>query len=482
MQYRRLGGALAASALIVVSLALAPSAAQAAGMYTVHQCQTLSGKPGPLDTATSFKFDVRPPGAAANTCGQANGAFTLALNQGASWSGSTGASAIFTAPTATNVAAVAYARTMTGFPSGLSYRAIAGKGSPYAPSEQVNFEICTRDTQPCQNQSGNKGPLDAKGSQFVFLEVGCERALTNCTPPGVAVGFPRLTIWLADNKAPVASPERGSLFSSGSVDATRDAEFTTSDEGGGVYRVITRIDGKIPGAGIVRQGAVRTLATTKSTCVDADPSNGDLFEFWSAAPCPAGQNVTITDAIDTTKLTDGAHSIQFEVQDAAGNTTLVPGQARPFRVQNVKPNGVGADRKAKISMYFAKNRKDRMTTRNGIRVVTRGRLRDRKGRGIRSAEIDVYHFVRGKPSLLKTGLKSRKLGRLTLILPNDIYGDPKTGLRTLRYSYTAFRRPKGQKQERPTTRKTLKIKVLDKYGKPIIPKKYRKDAKTKTKK
>jgi hypothetical protein len=68
--------------------------------------------------------------------------------------------------------------------------------------------------------------------------------------------------------------------------------------------------------------------------------------------------------------------------------------------------------------------------------VTRGWLRDRRGRGIRGGEIEVYHFVRGHRLLLKTGMLSRKRGRLTLILPLNLFGDAR-GRRRIAFYYRA---------------------------------------------
>jgi hypothetical protein len=88
-------------------------------------------------------------------------------------------------------------------------------------------------------------------------------------------------------------------------------------------------------------------------------------------------------------------------------------------------------------MWFVKNHKRQASTVRGQRVVVRGLLRDRKGRGISGAIVDVYHYV-GRHRLSKTGLKSRRGGRLTLILPKNVFGD-KHGNRTLLFVYRVKR-------------------------------------------
>jgi hypothetical protein len=87
-------------------------------------------------------------------------------------------------------------------------------------------------------------------------------------------------------------------------------------------------------------------------------------------------------------------------------------------------------------MWFVKARRHgrRYTSKLGMRVVTRGVLRGRDGRGIQGARIDVYHMRKGKRgTLLKTGLKSREGGQLTLILPLNV------DTRTIEFAYRALR-------------------------------------------
>jgi hypothetical protein len=61
--------------------------------------------------------------------------------------------------------------------------------------------------------------------------------------------------------------------------------------------------------------------------------------------------------------------------------------------------------------------------------VIRGRIANCKGKSIVRARIDVIHVIKGKRHLVKTELRSRAGGRLTLILPMNA----KT--RDLRFEY-----------------------------------------------
>ena len=120
-------------------------------------------------------------------------------------------------------------------------------------------------------------------------------------------------------------------------------------------------------------------------------------------------------------------------EDAAGNRSTIVG-SKPVTVANLpvaqtanngagRPNGVNADVKGKIRAWFDRNERKTLTSRYGRRVVVRGRLVNAKGKSIQGARIDVYHR-RGSTGkltqLTKTGLKTRKDGKLTLILPMDL--------------------------------------------------------------
>jgi hypothetical protein len=117
-------------------------------------------------------------------------------------------------------------------------------------------------------------------------------------------------------------------------------------------------------------------------------------------------------------------------------------------------NGVRGGTCARLRMHFAKNKKASFTSRFGNRTVVRGRIVNCKGKSIVRARIDVVHVVNGKRKLVKTGLRSREQGKLTLILPMNI----KT--RDLRFEYRG-----NLLSSKVTSRSTLHIKVRNKKGK-----------------
>jgi hypothetical protein len=117
-------------------------------------------------------------------------------------------------------------------------------------------------------------------------------------------------------------------------------------------------------------------------------------------------------------------------------------------------NGVRGGPCARLRMHFVKNKKTAFTSRFGNRIVVRGRIVNCKGKSIVRARVDVVHVINGKRKLVKTGLRSRSGGNLTLILPSNI----KT--RTLRFEYRG-----SLLSTKVSTRSTLHLTVRNRKGK-----------------
>jgi hypothetical protein len=155
--------------------------------------------------------------------------------------------------------------------------------------------------------------------------------------------------------------------------------------------------------------------------------------------------------VDVRTLSPGPHGVELAIEDAAGNQTAIYGPTEFPRA-----NGTNASTKASLRTWFAKGTRrlgTKVTSRLGRRVVTRGILRNERGVGIQGARIDVYHVRKGKRRLLKTGLKTRAGGALTLILPNDV------DTRSIQYAYRAVR------PGPITSRQTLRLNVRKRNGK-----------------
>jgi len=231
---------------------------------------------------------------------------------------------------------------------------------------------------------------------------------------------------------------------------------TIEDNAGGgktLTQTALRVD-VLPAAGDVPL-AVIVLGETKASytgdvCADPPPPPTVTEIVKEAVPGP-----TTTET--TTQTVPGPTVTQTQTQTVPGPTVTV--QSAPTVVKQtvaVQPNGKPASNCAKLSMYFQTNRKRLLGVKFAReRVVTRGRLVSCGGRSIRGARIDVVHILPdGTKRLVKTGLRSRELGRLTLILPKNLF------TRKIEFRY----RP-DLASTRVASRTTLTLRVRDKAGK-----------------
>jgi len=168
----------------------------------------------------------------------------------------------------------------------------------------------------------------------------------------------------------------------------------------------------------------------------------------------------------------GVANVAFKgnVCDPTGQTPTGPGSANGANSGNgangsansagsrtLLANGVRGSTCGKLTMYFTANHKRSLTSRLGRRQVVRGRIVNCAGHSIVRARIDVIHVLKnGKRKLVKTGLRSRDGGKLTLILPLNL----KT--RDLRFEYRG-----NLLSTKVTSRSTLHITVRNRHGKLI---------------
>jgi hypothetical protein len=408
----------AAAAVLVL---LAPAAASA-DQYVVTSCTDPLGQP---NAALGWNPSSGPGGFTANSCATSNGVLKAWLPD-ANPPGTATASWRFDAPSGTRIVRLTGTRTTVGLAGGtaeqndISY-VLAGSGGQ-------TLEVCAPAAANSSCTADLTGPVDKQGLNATFVEfrVLCTNVGRTCTRP---VGVQATQIWptLEDPTAPVVSNPQ--MIDDGDVSGTLRVRYDATDVGGGLYRTIVKVDGTI--AQVAPLGA--------APCADVNPNDADPFQFSVPVPCPPG--VTGAEAVvQASKLAAGPHGVEIAVQDAAGNETpvfgpvLFPktnagigGSSTPAQLANI--------RNATLKMWFvkARNHGRRYTTRYGMRVVTRGVLRGRDGRGIQGARVDVYHIRKGKRRILKTGLKSRARGQLTLILPLDV------DTRTIEFAYRALR-------------------------------------------
>jgi hypothetical protein len=408
------------SAMTLGLILLAPAVASA-DSYLVTSCTDPLGKP---NAAVGWVPFSTPGGVTTNTCANPNGALIASLptnhppgNATANWR--------FDAPAGTRIVRVIARRSTTGV-----------VGGPPREAEDVKYDLTTSEGQPleeCDVRSSSSctgelsGAFDKQGinAGFVQLRVLCANAGLGCKRP-LAVAATHMWLTLEDSAAPVVANAR--VVDSGETSGTLRVGFDATDVGGGVYRALVKVDGKV----------AQTIPLGPAPCTDVNPADGDPYQFNVPVPCPGAVKDAVA-SVDVKSLPAGPHGVEIAVEDAAGNQAAVAGPIE-FPKANVASGSAAARAAAltgRLKMWFVKSKtrnRTRYTSRYGTRVVVRGVLRGRNGRGIVGARIDVYHIRRdGTRRLVKTGLKSRGRGALTLILPNNV------DTRTIEFAYRALR-------------------------------------------
>lgn len=398
--------------------AVIPSGASAAdGTYTVSACKGPSGAPAPVAGWTTA---AGPEASVADAC-TGGGPFALALapnahgGQGAQWS--------FAAPAGTRISGFNMLRLTQGLAgtsnTSVTYSVVATGSAPDGNTKDL--ERCVKNGDLCQAELTapvSKPGLDASG---LLLNLTCSLpGFATCGNPATSVSIAQAVVTLKDDTKPVVANNR--VVDAGDASGTLKVRFDATDQGGGLYRANTLVDGK-PFASTGLGGP---------TCVDADPTDTDTHQFLYPQPCAAsvaGHEV----AVNYAQLPPGPHTVQTEAEDAAGNTAAVSVTQFPrVNIDGGSP-GAGSDgggpgdyarlKQAKVRAWFVADgkRARTMTVPSGQRVVIRGQITDRRGKGVVGARVDVYHVTRGgKRRLVKTGLKTRAGGRLTYIVSNRI--------------------------------------------------------------
>jgi hypothetical protein len=169
----------------------------------------------------------------------------------------------------------------------------------------------------------------------------------------------------------------------------------------------------------------------------------------------AGDKPLVDVVIAQSKVTAAGAACDRSQQDGSGGGgNGGNGGGNPGVSGSGVPNGTNGGC-GRLKMYFTRNHKRKLSVRYGKRQVTRGRIVSCKGKSIVGAKIDVYNIVNGKKhKLVKTGLRSRPGGKLTLILPLNLT------TRTIIYEYRG-----NLKSKKVNSRQTLRLTVRDRHGK-----------------
>lgn len=401
--------------VVALGLLVLMPATASADRYVVASCRDSKA-----NAAAGWITFAAGVGLTANTC-STNGGLIAALNADKPPGNST-ADWRFTAPAGTRIVRVVASRATSGF-------------GPSTESPDIAYVMRTenQELEKCEPSASSScvsdltAPLDKQGldAGYVEFRVLCTNIARTCSRR-VGVTASAMHITLRDALAPVVANPR--VIDDGESSGKLRVRYNASDVGGGLYRTIVKVDGQI----------AQTAPLAPAPCDDVDPRDGDPYQFNVPMPCPGA----VTDAeatVDVRSLPAGPHGVEIAVQDAAGNQTPVYGPIEYPRANTVTGSSVPiADAlRGRLRMWFVKARgsdRRRYTSRLGTRVVTRGSLLTPRGRGIQGARIDVYHIRRdGTRRLLKTGLKSRRRGQLTLILPLNV------DTRTIEFAFRAVR-------------------------------------------
>jgi hypothetical protein len=430
---------------LAAALVLGATASAGADTYTVRGC------------AAGWEAHADNGSAATDACA-GGGGLTAQLVGPGPWDGGTFSFHRFTAPAGTRIARLTLGRSTQGMPVG-TVRSFSYTLS----ADGKTIEACA--PGPTDTCTGNlSGPLDAVGldAAAVLFSFGCGADDPNvCTavngqPPSATITDPHVV--LRDPAAPTVTSR--TVADNGESSGRVRLSYVAGDVGGGVYRTVVRVDGKVVQADPVG-----------GPCADVDPSDDDAYEFGAPAPCPASATRKVD--FDVLKLPLAEHAVEIDVEDAAGNSTAVYGPVVLPKANGTVPGGSGttgggpgtttgvggastpaSGKDARLDAWFVTNRKRAFTNLFGRRVVVRGTLRTKARKAVGGARLDVYHEVGGKLRRLgKTGLKTRPDGRLTLILPLNL------DTRRIVLAYRAFR------PGPITSRITLRLTVRDRAGK-----------------
>jgi hypothetical protein len=308
--------------ILAATLAIRPSIA-VAGTYTVPTCQTPTGRftgNGGWESATSFHL-----------AGYDEGSTTACASPGASTSLQFGSSGLlvsagswlswdFAAPDDTVITAYSLERA---FNLGWPVIARAANRSYLLQiwhDEDTNaglldFKKPLQAGQTLVQELPSAIEGDNVSWRSLHLGLSCWAIVgsLDCGPFPAQVTISRAAIGLTDTHAPVGAVTGGSLAGTDPVRGVASLSVHATDDGGGVYRVALAIDnGEV---------ARHVVADPDRSCADAEPANGDPYEFGTSQPCPLSADGSVQ--VNTATLRDGQHTVHATVEDAAGNQTVV---------------------------------------------------------------------------------------------------------------------------------------------------------------
>ena len=319
----RYGLALGLTAIAVA--AAAPAAAEAA-QYDVSSCRTSAGLPAPVGDAAGNGWQPVAGGSnpglvTADSCASGGGLYAAVNLNYASAIGDYAAWQFF-APADTSITSYdmrwAYQVHRNSYVGTSPSSGTAGGVRVYSQGQ----DLLDQASQASGSSVGSlANPASMSRSNIdtptISLVASCTAPLCSAEPGAInaALTLYRSRVTLLDQSSPRLGGPGGEAVDRPTWAGGETVTFTANDAGGGVYRLLTKVDGNT----LVEQ----VVDPTSTRCVDADASNTQPYEFLHARPCPLTTSGDTT--IDTRSLPEGAHSIRLVVEDAAGNQTTLYG-------------------------------------------------------------------------------------------------------------------------------------------------------------
>ena len=314
---------LAASAAGMVMLVPAPASAD---LYSVFSCRDPLG---PVNEAIGWVGTKSGTGQVANGCA-AGGALTAVLPQPRP-EGDASASWTFAAPPGTKIVRFHARRTTAGLTKSL----LASDLAYIVETDTATLEKCAPSTESsCIADLSAPVQKEGLNGAWVRIRAICTNAGDVCSSP-LRVDTSQVNIGLQDLFAPKVANVK--VLDDGDQSGKLAVGFDAADIGGGLYRMIVKVDGK-----------VSSVVSAGGKCADALATDADPYQFAVPVPCPLA-TTGARGEVNVRALTPGPHGVELAIEDAAGNQTAVYGPTEFPRA-----NGENASTKANLKMWFAK--------------------------------------------------------------------------------------------------------------------------------
>ncbi|HVS28093.1 MAG TPA: hypothetical protein VHE14_00960 [Solirubrobacteraceae bacterium] len=198
-------------------------------------------------------------------------------------------------------------------------------------------------------------------------------------------------VTIGDNNSPhYTSTPSGSLLSGGTVRGIAGYSYAATDQGSGLYRSLTYIDGNV--------ADMSYFDPASGSCRNVNPTSADPYQFTSVQPCRLSGSSSVS--IDTAKIPDGTHQVSVAVEDAAGNRQLYGpvavatangtsgGNGQSTLLDRGERNGSGTDDHGTLTAVFDNNKRT-ITVPYGRQTTITGHLADATGNPISGAKLNV---------------------------------------------------------------------------------------------